>query len=86
VASLFDRSVPREPDTFVVDAVFNGKLPIALGGGSRLGGRRAIPQARLRPGIGSKFYDANVTPCPVQASPTAPSRPAPTSSWARTSR
>ena len=67
VASLFDRQrFNSEQNTFVVDAVLNGKLPITLGGGD-VGWAAGAQYRRLdyNQRIGSKFYDANVTPCPV---------------------
>ncbi|HEX7945462.1 MAG TPA: TonB-dependent receptor [Phenylobacterium sp.] len=67
VASLFDRQkFNAEQNTFVVDAVLNGKLPITLPGGD-IGWAAGGQYRRLtyNQSIGSKFYDANVTPCPV---------------------
>ena len=72
VASLFDRQrFNSEQNTFVVDAVVNGKLPITLGGGDvgwAAGGQYRRIDYNQR--IGSKFYDANVTPCPVAGTTT----------------
>jgi outer membrane receptor protein involved in Fe transport len=68
VASLFDRQVFRATqDTFVVDAVINGTLPITLAGG-QVGWAAGAQYRKLDydQSLGSNFYNANVTPCPVQ--------------------
>lgn len=67
VASLFDRQkFLATQNTFVVDAVLNGELPIALPGGA-VGWAAGAQYRRLdyNQRIGSPFYDARVTPCPV---------------------
>ena len=67
VASLFDRqNFLATQNTFVVDAVLNGELPVNLAGGAvgwAVGAqyRRLDYNQRIRPGT----YDARVTPCPV---------------------
>ncbi len=68
VAFLFDRQrFLSDQDTFVVDAVLNGQLPIELSGGN-VGWAAGAQYRRLtyNQRIGSPFYDANQTPCPVQ--------------------
>ena len=67
VASLFDRQkFNSETDTFVVDLVFNGTLPISLSGGDvgwAVGGQyRKINYDQK---IGSPFYNSQITPCPI---------------------
>ena len=67
VASLFDRQkFLSTQTTFIADAVLNGKLPIALPGGD-IGWAAGTQYRKItyEQSIGSKFYDANVTPCPV---------------------
>jgi iron complex outermembrane recepter protein len=67
VASLFDRqNFLATQNTFVVDLVLNGELPLELGGGAvgwAAGAqyRRLDYNQRIRPAT----YDARVTPCPV---------------------
>lgn len=79
VAWLFDRQrFLAEQDTLVIDAVFNGQLPITLPGGDigwAVGAQyRKIDYAQDIP---SPFQNANVTPCPTPgvttcAFPTGP--------------
>ncbi len=67
VASLFDRQVFRaEQETFVVDAVINGQLPITLSGG-QVGWALGAQYRKLdyNQSLGSDFYNANITPCPT---------------------
>ncbi len=67
IAWMFDRQkFKRQQDTFVVDAVLNGKLPITLPGGDL--GWAAGSQYRkvsYRQQIGSPYYNSEITPCPV---------------------
>ncbi|WP_293902647.1 TonB-dependent receptor [Phenylobacterium sp.] len=67
VASLFDRQrFIANQETFVVDAVVNGKLPITLPGGGvgwAVGGQ--YRNITYHQEIGSPFYNAQITPCPV---------------------
>ncbi len=79
VASLFDRQrFEGEQNTFVVDAVLNGKLPITLPGGDigwAVGGqyrRLTFSQA-----ISPNTYNRDVVPCPIVTSNTCTFRTGP---------
>ncbi|MET0272160.1 MAG: TonB-dependent receptor, partial [Phenylobacterium sp.] len=67
VAWMFDRQKLRnEQETVVLDAVFNGKLPVALPGGEI--GWAAGAQYRktvFQQAIDNPLYNAQVTPCPT---------------------
>ena len=79
VASLFDRQkFNSEQDTFVVDAVFNGTLPIALPGGE-VGWAAGAQYRKINydQRIGSPFYNSQITPCPVAGSTTCTFRTGP---------
>ena len=67
VASLFDRQkFLATQTTFIADAVLNGKLPFTLPGGD-IGWAAGTQYRKItyEQSVGSPFYDANVTPCPV---------------------
>lgn len=79
VAWLFDRQKFRaDQNTLVVDGVLNGKLPIVLPGGD-VGWAAGAQYRRItyNQRIGSPFYDANVTPCPVSGVTTCAFRTGP---------
>lgn len=67
VAWLFDTQMTRQRQSlFVADVVFNGELPINLGGGPvgwAAGAQYRTTEFDSRPM--SDFQDARVTPCPV---------------------
>lgn len=85
MASLFNR--PRFnslQETFVLEAVLNGEPPIDLAGGNvgwATGAQYRTTDCSQR--IGSDFYNAHITPSPVQGSRTVRSRPdpRPTAPW-----
>ena len=67
VAWLFDRQKYRSTqETFIVDAVVNGKLGVTLPGGD-IGWAAGTQYRKITfdQAIGSPYYDANQTPCPV---------------------
>ena len=79
VASLFDRQrYNAEQNTFVVDAVLNGLLPISLPGG-QVGWAAGGQYRRLTfdQSIGSQFYNRDITPCPVAGVTTCAFRTGP---------
>ncbi len=72
IASLFDRQkFNSEQDTFVVDAVLNGVLPITLSGGE-VGWAVGAQYRKINydQRIGSPFYNSQITPCPVVGNTT----------------
>lgn len=72
VAWLFDRQKYKaQQNTFIVDAVLSGQLPISLAGGD-IGWAAGMQYRKLnfRQQINSPFYDARITPCPVVGSNT----------------
>jgi iron complex outermembrane recepter protein len=79
VAWLFDRQrFLAEQDTFVLDAVLNGKLPISLPGGD-IGWAAGAQYRKIdyAQDIPSPFQDSRITPCPTPgvttcAFPTGP--------------
>jgi iron complex outermembrane recepter protein len=67
VASLFDRQkFYANQQTVVINAVFNGRLPITLPGGE-VGWAAGAQYRKITydQEVRSPFYDARVTPCPV---------------------
>jgi iron complex outermembrane recepter protein len=79
VAWLFDRQkFLSTQQTFVVDAVLNGVLPISLPGGD-IGWAAGGQYRRLNydQAIGSRYYNAQVNPCPIEGSTTCAVRTGP---------
>ena len=80
VAWLFDRQKYRaQQDTFVFDAVLNGKLPVFALPGGDIGWAAGAQYRKVTflQQIDSPFYNAEITPCPVVGStscafPTGP--------------
>lgn len=79
MASLFDRQkFLATQDTFVLDVVLNGTLPITLPGGE-IGWAAGYQYRKIdyNQRIGSPFYNAQVTPCPVAGSTSCTFRTGP---------